>query len=368
MGRNGDGGRPRTARSDGGANALLSPHRRVGLAALAALGLAVASIWAPSTHAVSVSVSEFDLRAEPGEEVDVSFSVYNDDAEPVDVELTIVDWDLDADGVTRFHPPETIARSCAAWLNVTPTEFRLLPGAEAEVLVRVALPEDARGTYWTGLLVRIVTTDGEVEPGGLRPVRQFFVRILQSVTPVSPDGAVRSVRVGGLAPLRVEVRFENAGDAYLSNVTGLVTVEDRAGARLGEIPIPPFDVLPGASVDRVLSWAAAPLRAGAYLVRAVLDFGADHLVAGQLVLRVGELDLRPVAPGAAVPIDLDGDGLYEDVDGNGTLDSADPALLGSAIESEAVRENARAFDFDNDGDITIFDVASLEALVLRGTD
>jgi hypothetical protein len=333
-----------------------------------ALGLAVASIWALSSHAVSVSVSEFDLRAKPGGEAGVSFSVYNDDAEPVDVEIKIVDWNLDVDGVTRLHPPETIARSCAAWINVAPTDFRLLPEAEEEVLVRVAAPEEAQGTYWAGLLVRIVTSGAGVEPGSLRPVRQFLVRILQSVMPVSPDGAVRAVRVGGLAPLCVGVRFENTGDALLSNVTGLVAVEDRDGARLGEIPISPFDVLPGASVDRVVHWDAAPLSAGAYLVRAVLDFGADYLVAGQLVLRVRELALRPVAPGAGMPADLDGDGLYEDVDGNGRLDSADPALLDSVLESSAVRENARAFDFDNDGDVTVSDVAWLGGLVLRRID
>jgi len=367
MGRNGDGGRPRTARSDCRASGLISPRLRIRLAAFA-LGLAVASIWVPSSHAVSVSVSEFDLRAKPGEEVGVSFSVYNDDADPVDVEITIVDWDLDVDGATRFHPPETIARSCAEWLNVAPTGFRLLPEAEAEVLVRVAVPEEVRGTYWTGLLVRIVTSGAGVEPGGLRPVRQFLVRILQSVAPVSPDGAVRAVRAGGLAPLCVEVRFENTGDALLSDVTGLVVVEDRDGERLGEIPISPFDVLPGTFVDRVVQWDAVPLPTGAYLVRAVLDFGADYLVAGQLVLRVRELDLRPVALGAGMPTDLDGDGLYEDVDGNGRLDSADPALLDSVLESTAVRENARAFDFDNDGDVTVFDVAWLEALVLRRID
>jgi hypothetical protein len=343
-------------------------RRRRARLAIAALCLFTFVACAPTVWAVSVSVSEFDLRGEPGEEVRASFSVFNDDAEAVDVEISIADWDLDVDGVTRFHPPVAIPRSCASWLDVAPTRFLLPPDGEAEIVVSLRIPEAARGTYWTGLLVRVTTASSESSRDDLQPVRQFLVRILQSAMPLSPDGAVRGVRIGGLMPLGVEIRFENTGDALLAGVNGLVAVEDRSGVRLGEISIPPFDVLPGTAANRVVHWDAEPLPAGDYLVRAVVDFGADHLVAGQIVLRVRELDLVPLAVGAATPADLDGDGLCEDVDGSGSFDSADPALLEKALESSAVRVNARAFDFDNDGDVTIADVAWLEELVLRRSD
>jgi len=341
---------------------------RVGHAGFAFLSilLVLALGSAGPVSAVSVSISAFDLRGEPGEEVAASFTVFNDDAEPVEAQITPVDWDLDVDGVTRFHPPSTLVRSCAAWLAAEPTVFSLVPGAEAEVHLRLRIPEDARGTFWTGLLVRVGSPEGGESGADLRSVRQFLVRITQTVAPITLDGRAGSVRVLGLAPLGVETRFHNYGDAILRAVVGLVVVQDGLGVTLGEIRIPPFGVLPGYAVDRIVVAGFAIQRPGSYLIRAVYDFGAEHLVAGQVVLRVAELRLVPVEEsGTAVPTDLDGDGRYEDVDGDGTLGLSDVKLLAASLESASIRDNARAFDFNNDGEVTVGDVAWLEDLVLR---
>jgi hypothetical protein len=66
-----------------------------------------------------------------------------------------------------------------------------------------------------------------------------------------------------------------------------------------------------------------------------------------------------------VPMDLDGDGLYEDVDGNGTFDVHDPELLRAEIDSPAIQQNARAFDFDDDGLATPADADLLLEWVWR---
>jgi len=85
----------------------------------------------------------------------------------------------------------------------------------------------------------------------------------------------------------------------------------------------------------------------------------------QIAFRLPELDLAPIGDSAATPADLDGDGLYEDVNGDGWLDSLDPALPRISLGVPSVGRNARAFDFDNDGELTEADVACLEEQVLR---
>jgi PKD repeat protein len=66
-----------------------------------------------------------------------------------------------------------------------------------------------------------------------------------------------------------------------------------------------------------------------------------------------------VPPSTSPPRDLNGDGLYEDVNGNGRLDFADVTLLYSAIAWCAANEPVPAFDFNHNGRLDFADVVTL---------
>jgi len=321
--------------------------------------------WILSASAVSVSVSEFHLHGEPGERTAATFLLWNDDAESVAVLISLVDWDVDAGSVTQIRPPATLDRSCAGWLVATPMRSLLHPESEMEVRLDLSVPEAARGTYWAGLLVRVLPADPAGEGEGIRLVRQFLIRTFLTAGAGTSAGRVRDVRPRGMNPLGVAVTFENTGNVHLRNVSGLIVVEDAAGDAIVEIAIPPFDALPGSTVLRIAQGQWPLPGAGAYLIRAVIDYGDDRLVAGQIVLRVPALELRTVGDAASLPADLDGDGLYEDIDGDGLLDARDATRLRTFLEAAAIQRNARAFDFDNDGEVTASDVLRLEELVWR---
>ena len=59
------------------------------------------------------------------------------------------------------------------------------------------------------------------------------------------------------------------------------------------------------------------------------------------------------------PTDPDGDGLYEDVNGNGRLDYNDIVLLFRHFDSDAVRLNSAAYDFNENGQLDFDDLATL---------
>jgi hypothetical protein len=67
----------------------------------------------------------------------------------------------------------------------------------------------------------------------------------------------------------------------------------------------------------------------------------------------------PVGPADAAPTDPDGDGVYEDVDGDGELTVADVQVLYAALDSAAVQEDPRRFDVDGDGDADRADALAL---------
>lgn len=74
----------------------------------------------------------------------------------------------------------------------------------------------------------------------------------------------------------------------------------------------------------------------------------------------------PTLPGMNAPAqDLDGDGLAEDINGNGRLDFADVTVLYDSIDSPAVQDNWSAFDFDGDGLVNMGDVTELFGMLVK---
>ena len=74
-----------------------------------------------------------------------------------------------------------------------------------------------------------------------------------------------------------------------------------------------------------------------------------------------EPPIPPIADGLEAPRDRDGDGLFEDVNGDGDLDMADVQVLFDNLRSETVIDNAEVFNFSgtNPDRVTIFDVQAL---------
>lgn len=75
----------------------------------------------------------------------------------------------------------------------------------------------------------------------------------------------------------------------------------------------------------------------------------------------------PIPPLSSPPQDLDGDGLYEDVNGDGQLNSDDAALLLSNVNTPSVQLDKDFFDFNQDGQLNNDDVSVLLALSSRGS-
>jgi hypothetical protein len=75
-----------------------------------------------------------------------------------------------------------------------------------------------------------------------------------------------------------------------------------------------------------------------------------------------EGDGLPPIIGDTPPADPDGDGLYEDIRGNGDVGVLDVQTLFNSIEASVVQDNARAFDFsdsDPTDEVTVLDVQAL---------
>jgi hypothetical protein len=70
-------------------------------------------------------------------------------------------------------------------------------------------------------------------------------------------------------------------------------------------------------------------------------------------------DVLPVLSASVPPRDIDGDGLYEDVNGNGRQDFADVVVFFNHLAWCAANEPTAAFDFNRNGRIDFADVVTL---------
>jgi P pilus assembly chaperone PapD len=332
-------------------------------AVLAGLSL----VWLPAS-ALLISQIEFDLALPRGAVDTLTFSVLNNETDPLEIQISLADWDRDITGENRFYPPGTLPRSAAPWLSVSPLRFDLEPNKQQEVRFSIKVPSDIAGTYWAAIMVEAAPKQTQPQPPGTTVIvrRRFAVKVLETPPGTgTKDGRITLIDVRGLNPPNYLVEFENRGTIHAPRVTGRIELRDEKGTLLEKLDLESFPILPGAK--RLLKVTSARkkgdlLPPGKYLVVAVLDYGGETLAGGQFVLRIKPLQLVPIGTASAPPQDLDKDGLYEDINADGKLTLDDPALLGLNLDRPAVQENARAFDFDNDGDADFDDVIALKKM------
>jgi hypothetical protein len=251
--------------------------------------LVMALAWlsfAPGAAGWTVSVAEFSLSVGAGETADATFTILNDEPVAARFRIALSEWDEDQDGVTVIRPAGSVERSCVSWILIGPPgEVFLGPFDEVQIRVSIAAPLGVHGTYWSGLLIAC-NPDGESTPvEGIAVAGELFVKIYVTVPPGETAAEVAFLEVGGFQPLWATVRVVNGGSVRLFGITGVLSMEDASGEEVS-VPLPIVDVLPGHSIDVRIDTAWRAIEPGIYLVRAVVDFGAEYLIAGQIVVRV----------------------------------------------------------------------------------
>ena len=98
-----------------------------------------------------------------------------------------------------------------------------------------------------------------------------------------------------------------------------------------------------------------------YFVAAVGDSSQSGQVSQSVILEYApDEGLSPVV-GDDAPTDPDGDGKYEDVNGDGSVNVLDAQAIFSNTADPVVQNNVDAFDFNDDGEVNVLDAQALFA-------
>jgi hypothetical protein len=243
------------------------------------------------------SPMELHYEVAAGTEGALTLNISNKADDPLTVRMYLVDSRFGRDGAEENLDPGTLDRSCADWVRLEENVLDFGPREVRRVRVSLAAPPAARGSYWTKLFLeeisspQVTTTVHGDRTYNIFMKQRLGVRIFQDVPGTgAPDVSIASMEIRESEDERhsaVLVDVVNTGNTIL-RCTGELELRDATGAVAEKIPMGSlgrFVVFPDG--ERTIAARPRPdLPPGTYTALALIDFGGDHLVAGDVLLEV----------------------------------------------------------------------------------
>jgi len=252
----------------------------------------------PATGSASFVVSpmEHHLAVPAGGRGSASLVIRNTGTRPLSLKLYLADSRFESDGSETELVLGTLGRSCAPWVEMGPELLELDPGETRNVFFDLAMPNDARGSYWTKLYIEEISTPQPSEQSMSGRTYQVFmrqrmgVRIFEEVPGTArPEMIVERVQIESTLDGRdVILSVANTGNVLL-RCRGWIEMRNSAGEVVETIrPASDgkFTLFPEAR-RTLTARSKMDLAPDTYTVLAIVDYGGDALVAGEETLEIG---------------------------------------------------------------------------------
>lgn len=247
-----------------------------------------------SAQDFEVSPVVMNFNAEPGEIQKKQITLINHSAQPQKYNLKISDFVLDADGNRKIVPLGSSKRSCADWLNISPSFIELNPNQTAQLDVMMTVPKDGFSSRWCMVHVEVAKEQSAFDADkslatGVLLVPRIVVMIKQS--PRSNNNY--KATINGLKEITkrtdkqqsFEVVVANIGDNVIdANV--YLTLANLQTGKEEKFGIVKTTVYPDASRKVTLQMPRVTAK-GKYVLAAILDYGHRQPLGGtQLMLEI----------------------------------------------------------------------------------
>lgn len=255
------------------------------------------------SQAYNVTPMIIELSGESGETYTGSFEVDNSGGNAVEpIRIYMEDWDRSPDGEFVNMMAGSLERSCSSWLSLSPTQVDVPLHGMVEIKYTLRVPKNASGSYWTYIMVEGVSKPTE-PPSGKEHVQVFIgakiryaVRFVVNITAGSrTEGEISEISIAPTAKndeisavkeLQVKIVFNNKGNTFVKPV-GFLEIKSIDGETVLKKDIEQFYVFPNRD-KWIIALLDKTLPPGEYVAFAVLDYGGDNLVAGELHFEVDE--------------------------------------------------------------------------------
>ncbi len=250
------------------------------------------------------SPMELHLTDAPGSRGEASVLLTNTGQDPLTVRLYLGDSRMRPEGGEEPVDAGAIPRSLAGWIELDQQVHEIEPGESRAVTLRLTVPAEAEGSYWSKLYVeetsapRAATAEEQGRSYSVFMRQRVAVRLFEDIAGTGVlDAVVDQVGIEAVTENRptITVSVSNPG-TLIARCTGRVEFHNERGEMIEEVPLGTrgeFWVFPeGRRELRARPETALP--AGTYTALAVVDFGGAHLVAGDTIVTI---DPAPAGPG-----------------------------------------------------------------------
>lgn len=233
----------------------------------------------------SATLESIKINVAPGDVVTRQFRLTLDPGQPRSrFRARVEDWWRSADGTqSHYAPAGTLSRSCARWVAVNPVEA--VVDAEETLVVRltVSVPTELpSGGFWCVLTVDEVPDPAAASAGvGVKFLASVATGIFLYAGEVRREASILDLKVDA-ENVRVVVR--NDGNAPIGVEGRLEFLAEDGKTEPATLQLPRTTVVTEPVSQGVLIGAlpsSSVLPSGRYRVRAILDFGGEHLIGAQ---------------------------------------------------------------------------------------
>jgi hypothetical protein len=239
----------------------------------------------PGPMSFSATLESIRVNARPEQVITRQFRLTLDANQPVThFAAHVEDWWRSEDGKQSFYAaPGTLKHSCAKWVALNPVESAVNPGDTLVVRLTATVPAELPGGgYWCALTVDELPNPLASQSGvGVRFVASVSTGIFIYVDPLNRAAKIQDLQVRADEAL---VRVRNEGNAPLGIEGHIDFYAPGATAPTATADLPRGTLLTEPSVEGVFGAtlpSSATLPSGHYVVRAILDFGADHYIGAE---------------------------------------------------------------------------------------
>lgn len=233
-------------------------------------------------NAASIGLSPliFEEKGEPGKKIELFLKVYNG-SDGKTLKIVMEKGDIQPTGESGFvivQTPGTQSNSLASWLKIEPESFTLTPKEEKIVKIIIDVPKNVSPGSYFGTVLASSQNFEEIPATGARIVQRIGSLILLEI----PGAIEVSFRVKKFTtkkfwekgPIDFEILFENLGNIHIKP-EGEIKIQNILGQTVETIPLPEYNILPGAKRKIEMSWSKKRLFQVYY--RAILGGQARNL-------------------------------------------------------------------------------------------
>lgn len=246
----------------------------------------------PVTASFSINQQLIEVQARRNEDTAGIITVSNHSDEPMTIRVIPADYIRDSEGGVKTPAAGETPYSLFPYISLSSNSISLEPNSSYNLEYVINFPEEVDGSRWFALYFEpdvepFVPDDGDSDKANfsIRLVVAYRTLILATAEGTeAPNGAVTGMRMV-VDQLEFEVDLHNTGNVYY-RATGWLDIRDEQGETVKTIPIERSFVLPEQTLTIRVIDDELDLSHGKYLALAVIDFGGEQLVAGQLVFDV----------------------------------------------------------------------------------